>query len=228
VTRTFGSPGWPSSCRNAHSEIREVCKRCCLGVLYGMGRRALALRTQKSEFEALELLEHHRRIFPKFWAWSTRTVREATLLGHIDLAFGWRVHDGPETKPPTLMNAPMQGNGAEMLRLAAIFGHQAGITINAPLHDALLIEARQDEARDAVATMQACMGRASRAVLDGVGVEVDAKVVAWPHRYMDDRAEAKDMWRDAMGHLVAIERAARTCSPGGDLGVPPVETQVSL
>ena len=50
--------------------IREICKRCCLGVLYGMGMRALAFRTGRSELEARELLEHHRRIFPTFWAWS--------------------------------------------------------------------------------------------------------------------------------------------------------------
>jgi DNA polymerase-1 len=183
-----------------------TCKRCCLGVLYGMGARAMALRIRRSELEARELLEHHRRVFPTFWNWSGRVVREANWYGFIDLSFGWRVHDGPETNPPTLMNAPMQGNGAEMLRLAAIFGHQAGVIINAPLHDACMVEARAEDTEDAVQTMRACMGRASRAVLDGVGVPVKVRLVTWPDRFMDDRPEAQDMWRDAMGHLVAIER----------------------
>ena len=57
--------------------------------------------------------------------------------------------------------------------------------------------------------MRDCMGRASRLVLEGVEVAVKAKIVAWPDRFMDDRPEAEDMWRDAMGHLVAIEREAR-------------------
>jgi DNA polymerase-1 len=200
-------PEWAT--RETHGDVREICKRCCLGVLYGMGARALAMRIKKSELEARELLEHHKRIFPTFWAWSGRVVCEANWYGYIDLAFGWRVHDGPETNPPTLMNAPMQGNGAEMLRLAAIFGHHAGVTINAPLHDAMLIEARADEVDDAIRTMRDCMHRASRAVLDGVEVPVKAKTVAWPDRFMDDKPEAQDMWRDAMGHLVAIERAER-------------------
>ena len=137
-------PEWATD--QTHDDIREICKRCCLGVLYGMGARALALRIKRSEFEARELLDHHRRLFPTFWAWSNRAVRTATWDGFIDLAFGWRVHhgtdaEGQDTGPPTLMNAPMQGNGAEMLRLAAIFGHRAGVTINAPLHDAFMIEA---------------------------------------------------------------------------------------
>ena len=209
------APEWATA--ETHPQVREVCKRCCLGVLYGMGARALALRTKRSELEAKDLLDKHRRIFPTFWAWSCRAVHEATLFGHIDLAFGWRIHDGEglrfdedDTTPPTLMNAPMQGNGAEMMRLAAIFGHQAGVTINAPLHDAFMIEAREEDAPDAIQTMKACMMKASSLVLDGVEVGVDdKKVIAWPDRYMDDRIEAKDLWRDAMGHLAAIERKAR-------------------
>jgi hypothetical protein len=34
----------------------------------------------------------------------------------------------------------MQGNGAEMLRIACIFLTEAGIRVCAPVHDALLIE----------------------------------------------------------------------------------------
>ena len=209
------APEWATE--ETHPQVREICKRCCLGVLYGMGARALALRTKKSEFEARDLLDKHRRIFPTFWAWSCRAVHEATLFGHIDLTFGWRIHDGEglrfdedDTSPTTLMNAPMQGNGAEMMRLAAIFGHRAGVTINASLHDAFLIEAGDVDAADAIQTMRACMVRASSIVLDGVEIGVDdKKVIAWPDRYMDDRIGAKDLWRDAMGHLSAIEREER-------------------
>jgi DNA polymerase-1 len=217
------APEWATD--KTHPEIREICKRCCLGVLYGMGVRALALRTKKSELEARELLVKHKLIFPTFWAWSGRVVHEATLFGYIDLAFGWRVHHGTDVKgedtsPPTLMNAPMQGNGAEMLRLAAIFGHRAGITINAPLHDAFMIEAPTADIHDAVATMRAAMGRASSAVLDGVEVAVDTKITRWPRRYVDGRKAAKDMWQNAMGHLVALER-------GGEEGsYTPVTTSV--
>jgi hypothetical protein len=215
------APEWAT--RETHDEVREVCKRCCLGVLYGMGARALALRIGCSEIEARELLSHHKRIFRTFWAWAGRAVHEATYFGHIDLTFGWRVHHGTkskhggeETSPTTLMNAPAQGNAAEMLRLAAIFAHKAGVTVNCPLHDAFLIEARAEDEVEAVNTMRACMGRASRLVCDGVEVPVKAHLVRWPDRYMDDRPEAQDMWRNAMGHLSAIEREARGVPICGD------------
>jgi DNA polymerase I len=211
------APEWAT--RETHDDVREVCKRCCLGVLYGMGYRALAMRIGRSELEAKDLLAHHKRIFRAFWAWSGRAVHEATFFGFIDLSFGWRIHHGTKSKnggedtsPPTLMNAPVQGNGAEMLRLAAIFAYQAGIQVNCPLHDAFLIEADARDEEDAVQTMRACMARASSLVLEGVEVPVKPHPVRWPDRYMDDRPEAKDMWRDAMGHLVAIERKERVRS----------------
>ncbi len=72
-----------------------------------------------------------------------------------------------------------------------------------------MIEAAAEDEHDAIQTMRACMGRASRLVLEGVEVPVKAYTVRWPDRFMDGRPEAQDMWRDAMGHLVAIEREAR-------------------
>ena len=39
------------------------------------------------------------------------------------------------------MNFPMQANGAEMMRLAAIAATEAGIEVRAPVHDAFLIAA---------------------------------------------------------------------------------------
>ena len=82
-----------------------------------------------------------------------------------------------------------------------------------------MIEADTKDERDAIQTMCDCMGRASCLVLDGVEVAVKAKAVAWPDRFMDGRSEARDMWRDAMGHLVAIEREAREMCLSNDLGV---------
>ena len=73
--------------------------------------------------------------------------------------------------------------------------------------------------------MRGCMARASRPVLDGVEVPVKAKPCVGRTGTWTTKPEAKDMWRDAMGHLVAIEREVRGAPAGitrsnGDLGVP--------
>jgi hypothetical protein len=169
-----------------------------------MGVHALAFRTQRSELEARDLMERHRKVFPTFWAWSDRAVREATLFGYIDMALGWRIHDGPDTGPRSLMNAPMQSNATGMMWVAACLAARVGVQIDAVLHDAFLVEAEWGELGDAMATMKAAMGRASRAVLAGVEIGVDVKRVYWPDRYLDKRGVA--MWQSVMGHLAAIER----------------------
>ena len=89
------------------------------------------------------------------------------LTGRIETVFGWPLHVGAEFNPRSLMNFPMQANGAEMLRLACCLATERGIRVCAPVHDALLIEAPLERDRRAVAALQACMREASRIVLGG-------------------------------------------------------------
>jgi hypothetical protein len=97
----------------------------------------------------------------------------------------------------------MQANGAEMLRLACCLAIERGITVCAPVHDALLVEGPADEIKTVVAATQAAMAEASRIVLDGFELRTDAKIVRWPDRYMGDRG-AK-MWETVMGILEELE-----------------------
>ena len=191
--------------KNSHKAEREMCKRCMLGVNYGMRAMSLSFRISKSVMEAQDLLQRHRQVFPKFWAWSEGAVRVANLFGHIDLTFGWRVHDGPDTSPLSLQNAPMQGNGAEMMRLAAIAGVRRGVQIDAVLHDAFLIESDADRLEDAVTSMQAAMAFASNKVLGGLELKTDVNRVCWPGRYMDSRPAAESMWNLVTRILTELE-----------------------
>jgi DNA polymerase I len=127
--------------KSSHMAVRERCKAIVLGVNYGMGSASLALSAGVAEVEARELLEQHRRTYRRFWEWLQDRVDGAMLRGHIDTVFGWRMHVGPDQNPRSLMNFPMQANGAEILRLACIAGTEAGIEICAPVHDAVLIHA---------------------------------------------------------------------------------------
>jgi hypothetical protein len=88
------------------------------------------------------------------------------------------------------MNAPMQGNGAEMMRLATVFGLRAGVQICTPVHDAFLIEAPLEEIDVAVETMRAAMDRAASAVLAGPTIGTDVAITRYPDTYQDQRPEA--------------------------------------
>jgi hypothetical protein len=86
----------------------------------------------------------------------------------------------------------MRANGAEMLRLACMFGVEAGITICAPVHDAILIEAQSEAIADHVHIMQGLMAKASAYVLGGFELRSDVKIIPSPERYMDPRGTV--MW----------------------------------
>ena len=102
------------------------------------------------------------------------------------------------------MNWPMQAHGAEMMRIACILAVERGINLCAPIHDALLIEASIDQIDAEVARLKACMSEASEAVLgDGRACRVDASIVRYPGRFMDEDGQA--MWDQIMGLLAENE-----------------------
>jgi DNA polymerase I len=97
----------------------------------------------------------------------------------------------------------MQANGAEMLRLACCLATERGVSICAPVHDAILIEASQDRVEDDVGRTQQAMREASAAVLSGFELRSDAKLVRWPEHYTDERGES--MW-NLVWELMASNR----------------------
>ena len=157
------------------------------------GTDSLARKLGVSRWRAEELLQTHRRIFPVYWHWSDAAVDYAQLNGDISTVFGWRLHMTTGTNLRTVRNFPMQANGAEIMRVAAIKAVQAGVQVCAPVHDAFLIEAPLDQIDDAVVTMKRCMRDAGEVVLKGFPLRSDAKVWRYPERFQDKRGIA--MWR---------------------------------
>jgi DNA polymerase I len=187
-----------------HGPLRDAFKVVVLGTGYGMEEQSLAHRLGASPIEARDMLGMLRRTWPAFWRWAEAAVDHAMLYGHLDTAFGWRLHVGADANPRSLRNYPCQGNGAEMLRLACCLATKRGVDVCAPVHDALLIEADRDQIHDAVRTTQAAMAEASRSVLGGFELGTDAKLIFWPGRYADPRGEV--MWRRVIGILDGLER----------------------
>ena len=181
----------------SHKQVREQFKACALGINYGMGEDALAQRIGQPPLRARELLRLHRETYPTFWRWADGAVDFAMLEGRLHTVFGWEVHVGDNPKPRSLRNFPMQGNGAEMLRLACCLGTERGVEVCAPVHDAVLICAPLDRLDHDIAAMQAAMQEASRVVLDGFELRSDVEIVRYPDRYMDPRGEV--MWERVMG-----------------------------
>lgn len=186
-----------------HPVQRGQFKVCALAVQYGMAAKSLAQALGVPEAQGRELLRLHQQTYPRFWRWSEAAVNHAMLRSWLHTVFGWTIHVGPDANPRSMANFPVQANGAEMLRSACCLATERGITVCAPVHDALLVEGPAEEIAAVVADAQAAMAEASRLVLDGFELRTEAKIVRWPERYMDERG-AK-MWDTIMGILAELE-----------------------
>jgi DNA polymerase I len=178
--------------KQTHPEERKLYKACALAVQYGMGKESLAIRIGKAPIDAAELLRKHKETYRVFWEWSDAVVDVALTRGHIDTVFGWRLHIDQTPNDRSIRNFPVQGNGAEILRLACCLVTEAGINVCCPVHDALLIEAPLDELDNTIIKTQELMSEAGRIVLNGFELRTDVDVVKYPDRYMDERGEK--MW----------------------------------
>jgi hypothetical protein len=198
----------PTHWKNDNTELRQRMKALQLGLNYGMGVPSLARGLNRHPWIASQLVDKHKRAYPQYWAWREQEVTRAMLARRIETAFGWplRITTSPNVR--TLYNFPMQGNGAEMLRLAAVRLCEAGLVPCMLIHDGILLEVDNQEQ---IETAQEIMRAAGRDVCDGltIDVDVDQKLVGGA-RYQDKRPVAKRMWDTMLGALETI--GVRKCS----------------
>ena len=131
----------------------------------GMGVGARAKGCERRPLGARASIERHKRTYRRFWEWRANTVQVAMLERRIETEFGWRLQISHSPNKRTLYNFPMQGNGAEMLRLAAWRMCEAGIIPNMLIHDGVLL---------------ACLGCGT--------TECSGKSIRGSARYRSDRA----------------------------------------
>jgi DNA polymerase I len=192
--------------------VRERMKPLQLGINYGMGVPSLAKGLDRHPLIASEIIERHKRTYPPFWQWRENAVQQAMLDRKMETVFGWPLYLSNSPNKRTLYNFPMQGNGAEMLRLAAWRLCEAGLIPNMLIHDGILLEVRS---REEIAHAVEIMKAAGRDVCSGfeIGVDVD-QLLERGARYRDKRPVAQQMWNTIMQALAEIgtidERRERT------------------
>jgi DNA polymerase-1 len=204
--------------KKSHSAERELYKQCVLALQYGMGVEGLADRIGQPLIVARDLIRSHHEVYRVMWRHSDAMVDHAFMHGSVATVYGWPRHLGDDPNPRSVRNHPIQGNGAEMLRIACCLATERGVEVVAPVHDAMMICAPLDRLEADIATTRAAMAEASRAVLGGFELRTDCPdeydengkpvefphIVRYPRRYMDERGV--DMWETVMRLLREIKR----------------------
>lgn len=187
----------PYATPETHGDIRALYKRACLGMQYRMGEKSLAEYLGVSTAMARRILNQHRETYHRYWQWSQEAIDSVMLAGSVETVFGWPLHVSDDPNPRSIANHPCQGNGAEMMRLAACLMVERGVRVCCPIHDAFLIEAPEDEIEAEVEAARAAMRDAALAVLNGFEVRTEYDIFRYPDRYMDEKRGRK-MWDKVM------------------------------
>jgi DNA polymerase I len=186
-----------------NKDMRNRMKALQLGINYGMGVPSLARGLDRHPLIAGRFIEIHQRVHAPFWRWRDNAAMQALLDRRIESVFGWPLHITTSPNLRTLFNFPMQGNGAEMLRLATVDLCEAGIVPSMLIHDGILFELDNEEQ---VTLAKEIMRKASREVCDGfeLGVDEDQRLLNG-ERYQDKRDVAKEMWVTIMNVLREVK-----------------------
>jgi DNA polymerase-1 len=178
--------------------LRDRYKTGLLAIQYGIKAETLAARLGISFFEAHEMIAQHRELFAVYWRWAADWLAHTLDNGVLWTPMGWFCRTGiTEFNERSIVNLPVQGSGADILRILCIWAARYKLELCAPVHDAVLIEAPLGRIEADVALLQEIMRRASRVVLtpgNGPPFELrsDAKIVRYPDRYTD--ARGTEIW----------------------------------
>ena len=175
--------------------MRQRMKSLQLGINYGMGVPSLARGLDRHPLIASTIIELHKRTYPRYWEWKEERADTAMQDRELETQFGWPLYLSHTPNRRTIFNFPMQGNGAEMLRLAAMRMCEAGIIPSMLVHDAILLEADNDEQ---IAHAVEIMERAGSDVCNGFKIGVDVERMQIGGRFRDKRPTAEKIWATIM------------------------------
>ena len=163
---------------------RQLAKALNFGLLYGMGANGFRIYAKSqyglelSEAEARRYKEAFFRSYPGLAGWHSR-VRKRKATETRTLA-GRRLVLNDKTPDTIRLNAPVQGTGADGLKLAlALLWERRNQALGAfpvlAVHDEIVVEADADKTDAAVAWLKAAMVDAMAPFIDPVPVEVELK-----------------------------------------------------
>jgi DNA polymerase family A len=207
---------------NPTEQQRQVYKATVLGRIYGLGTASLARNLGISRERAERIIVQMNARYPMLAAWLERVTTKAAHCVPITCTLGWSLMaSGRPGEERTFLNFPMQGNGAELMRLVIVLAGLAGLRLIGCAHDSFLIEDTIGGIEESVARMQAVIRQASRDLFD-FELRPDCKpadVVRYPDRFVDKREREDEMrhwnWLLALIEEEEADERARDIQRGG-------------
>jgi DNA polymerase I-like protein with 3'-5' exonuclease and polymerase domains len=201
--------------KETHANERAILKVWLLSAQYGATAGSLVkalsyelLQQIPSPHRSAEdFIERHFKTYRRYWKWAEDRVQIFLHETHCEeTMFGWKHRIDRRLKRwqrrTQALNFPMQAVCAEILRWAAVYAVEAGVEVQATVHDALVVGGATERAEKIVKAARDCMDRASEMII-GFAMRTDSKIVKYPDRFSDPRGVAT--WKIITGLLNEVE-----------------------
>ncbi|GMR19195.1 MAG: bifunctional 3'-5' exonuclease/DNA polymerase [Patescibacteria group bacterium] len=195
ASQMFGIP-----IEKVNKDKRFQAKSINFGLMYGRGAKSLAVQLGVSEDESRRLLQRYFKRYHRVREWLDKVAKEAVRLGYSTTMGGrkryyQRVNPGDPGYERQVAhierqgkNTPIQGTSADMIKMALVYVRKRfreegldAVPIHT-VHDEIVVEAREDHARETAKILEREMRRAGEEFLKTVPVKVDVVVSdVWEH-----------------------------------------------
>lgn len=165
----------PEGTKDSHSNERELMKSTTLGILFGMSRVGLSNKLSAdtgnyySEDEAQGFIEMFEGLYQRYIEWREEKLSEYLEGNSLTTLDGWRLWCDNDN-PRSVLNVPVQGGGAAIMRKAVDLAVEKGCRVIFTLHDAIYIEGKTGKEKHIVLLMDA-MREAFEYFFEGTQVE---------------------------------------------------------
>ena len=170
--------------------MRDRMKPLQFGINYGMGVPSLARGLDRHPLIASEIIERHKRRYPRFWQWRADMVQAAMFERRIESVGGWPLRISPPARTSERCSiSRCKAAAPTMLRLATVRLCDAGIVPIMLIHDGILFEETDAEKFDHAIEIMRSAGRDVCRGLE-IGVDIDQWLEGGA-RYRDKRPMAR-------------------------------------
>ncbi|MDP2629807.1 MAG: DNA polymerase I [Candidatus Uhrbacteria bacterium] len=152
------------SAEDVTSDMRRAAKEVNFGIIYGMGAHGLSLSTGMRVEEARDFIDRYFAVYPGIAEYMEQTLASARKTGYVETLFGRRryvselssnVFQVRSAAERAAVNMPIQGTGADIIKLAMITinahlreDRYSGVRMLLQVHDELVFELPEDRAQD--------------------------------------------------------------------------------
>jgi hypothetical protein len=120
--------------------------------------------------EAQDLIDLFYEAYPEYGEWQEDTWEDYEEYEYLQLPCGWTLWgDNPNKK--SVLNFPIQGLGASIMRRAVTLAVNAGLDVTMTLHDAIYVESDSISVKTDLDVLATCMAEAFQHYFKGTPME---------------------------------------------------------